>query len=125
MCVIGRRMLRVEDRRLLTGRGCFVAGIRLDRPLAGSLLDYLLPTVAETPGLLLEELETPNPNSPLGARGAGGAGCIGTPTAVANAVADALDLPDPSDLQMPLMPGVVWAAAQHGGLERFDPGGNV
>jgi carbon-monoxide dehydrogenase large subunit len=80
-------------------------------PQVGSLLDYLLPTIAEVPELALEEMETPNPNTPLGVKGAGEAGCIGTPPAVANAVVDALDLPDPSVLQMPFMPGVVWEAA--------------
>lgn len=79
-------------------------------PLARSLLDYLLPTLSEIPDITLDETETPNPNTPLGAKGAGEAGCIGVPPAIANAVADALDLDDSSLLQMPLTPETVWRA---------------
>ena len=82
------------------------------QPLARSLLDYLLPTLSEMPPLQLEEMHTPNPNSPLGAKGAGEAGCIGTPPAIANAVADALELDDTQELQMPLTPEVCWTASR-------------
>ena len=49
------------------------------RPQAENLLDYLLPTIGELPPLTLDTTVTPNPNSALGAKGAGEAGCIGTP----------------------------------------------
>jgi aerobic carbon-monoxide dehydrogenase large subunit len=52
------------------------------------------------------------PNTPLGAKGAGEAGCIGVPPAVVNAVADALELEDPGALQMPLTPYTCWSASQ-------------
>jgi carbon-monoxide dehydrogenase large subunit len=74
------------------------------RPVQANLLDYLLPTFSELPPLHTRETTTPNPNTALGAKGAGEAGCIGVPPAVLNAVADALDLDDPSILQMPLTP---------------------
>ncbi|MGI3782029.1 MAG: xanthine dehydrogenase family protein molybdopterin-binding subunit, partial [Janthinobacterium lividum] len=61
-------------------------------PTRRTLLDYLIPTAAEVPELVLEETETPNPNQPFGAKGAGEAGCIGVPPAVLNAIADALGL---------------------------------
>ncbi|WP_433041557.1 xanthine dehydrogenase family protein molybdopterin-binding subunit [Dactylosporangium sp. CS-033363] len=77
-----------------------------------SLLDYLLPTVAELPPLRLAETCTPNPNTPLGAKGAGEAGCIGAPPAILNAVADALQLVDPTALRMPLTPRTCWSAAR-------------
>jgi aerobic carbon-monoxide dehydrogenase large subunit len=80
------------------------------------LLDYLLPTISEMPPLLMEETHTPNPHTPLGAKGAGEAGCIGVPPAVVNAVADALDVDDPALLRMPLTPDVVWRAARKGGF---------
>ena len=48
-------------------------------PTRRTLLDYLIPTAAEVPELVLEEPETPNPNQPFGAKGAGEAGCIGVP----------------------------------------------
>ena len=53
---------------------------------------------------MLEETETPNPNQPFGAKGAGEAGCIGVPPAVLNAVADALGLVDGDELQLPATP---------------------
>jgi carbon-monoxide dehydrogenase large subunit len=82
------------------------------QPLARSLLDYLLPTLSEMPPLQLEEMHTPNPNTPLGAKGVGESGCIGTPPAIVNAVADALDLDDTQELQMPLTPEVCWTASR-------------
>ena len=76
-------------------------------PFARTLLDYLLPTAADMPPLTLEETRTPNPNGPFGAKGAGEAGCIGTPPAVVNAVCDALDV---DHIDMPLTPEAVWRA---------------
>ncbi|TDE58848.1 aldehyde oxidase [Nonomuraea mesophila] len=82
-------------------------------PYARTLLDYLLPTAADMPPVTLLETVTPNPNTPLGAKGAGEAGCIGIPPAVVNAVCDALDV---EHIDMPLTPAAVWAAAaaRHG-----------
>ncbi|MFF3667750.1 xanthine dehydrogenase family protein molybdopterin-binding subunit [Microtetraspora malaysiensis] len=80
--------------------------------LAGGLLDYLLPTASEVPPIEVKETRTPSPSTPLGAKGAGESGCIGTPAAIVNAVADALQIADPGLLQMPLTPDVVWRAAR-------------
>ena len=82
-------------------------------PIAQTLLDYLLPTISELPAeLILDHTVTPNPNTPLGTKGAGEVGCIGVPPAVVNAVADALELEleDASVLRMPLTPETVWRA---------------
>lgn len=81
-------------------------------PGARGLLDYLIPTVSELPPLRLAETCTPNPNTPLGAKGTGEAGCIGAPPAIVNAVVDALEIDDPSALQMPLTPYACWGAAR-------------
>lgn len=78
------------------------------QPLTDNLLDYPRPTISEIPDITLDETETPNPNSPLGAKGASEAGCIGAPPAIANA----LDLDDSSALQMPLTPERCWIALQ-------------
>jgi carbon-monoxide dehydrogenase large subunit len=78
-------------------------------PTAVSLLDYLAPVADDLPPVQLEETETPNPNVPFGAKGAGEAGCIGVPPAVVNAVCDALDL---DHVDMPLTPERVWRALQ-------------
>ncbi|WP_090768098.1 xanthine dehydrogenase family protein molybdopterin-binding subunit [Nonomuraea maritima] len=71
------------------------------RPQAADLLGYLLPTIGELPPLTLGSTVTPNPNTALGAKGTGEAGCIGTPPAVVNAVVDALGEPG---IQLPLTP---------------------
>ncbi|MFF3517148.1 xanthine dehydrogenase family protein molybdopterin-binding subunit [Streptomyces sp. NPDC002573] len=78
--------------------------------LAGGFLDYLLPTFTEVPPIDVKDTHTPSPNSPLGAKGAGESGCIGTPAAVVNAVADALPNVDPGLLQMPLTPDSILRA---------------
>ncbi|WP_432994183.1 xanthine dehydrogenase family protein molybdopterin-binding subunit [Dactylosporangium sp. CA-233914] len=82
------------------------------RPAADSLLDYLLPTVSELPPLGLAATATPNPNTPLGAKGAGEAGCIGAPPAIVNAVADALRPSGRAAPQMPLTPYACWKAVR-------------
>jgi aerobic carbon-monoxide dehydrogenase large subunit len=55
-----------------------------------SLLDYSLLTAAEVPPIAAAFVRSPSPLNPLGAKGIGEGGAIGTPAAVANAVADAL-----------------------------------
>jgi aerobic carbon-monoxide dehydrogenase large subunit len=59
-------------------------------PTFASFVGYSLLTAAEMPELVTEFVETPSPLNPLGAKGIGEGGAIGTPPAVANAVADAL-----------------------------------
>jgi carbon-monoxide dehydrogenase large subunit len=58
--------------------------------LSGSLLSYSLLTAAEIPPIVTGEVASPSPHNPLGAKGAGEGGAVGTLAAVANAVADAL-----------------------------------
>jgi carbon-monoxide dehydrogenase large subunit len=79
------------------------------QPLFSSLMDYSLPTMSEVPEIVVGDSVTPNPNVPLGTKGAGEAGCIGTPPAVVNAVVDALEGRD-EGLEMPLLPEKVWLA---------------
>jgi carbon-monoxide dehydrogenase large subunit len=77
------------------------------QPLMSSLMDYSVPTVAELPELVLDHTVTPNPNVPLGNKGAGEAGCIGTPPAIVNAIVDALDGRD-EGIDLPVTPEKVW-----------------
>ncbi len=58
--------------------------------LTSTLMDYRLPSVEEVPVLELEHIITPNPFTPLGAKGAGETGMLGPPPALCNAVEDAL-----------------------------------
>ncbi|MFS8980827.1 xanthine dehydrogenase family protein molybdopterin-binding subunit [Cupriavidus necator] len=58
--------------------------------LTASLVDYLLPSAPEVPELEMVHLNTEAPNTLGGFRGMGEGGTIGSPAAIANAVADAL-----------------------------------
>jgi carbon-monoxide dehydrogenase large subunit len=58
---------------------------------SASLMDYSLLTAAEIPPIVIGEVASPSPLNPLGAKGVGEGGAIGTLAAVANAVADALE----------------------------------
>jgi aerobic carbon-monoxide dehydrogenase large subunit len=60
------------------------------QPTSASFADYSLLTAAEIPPIETAFVESPSPLNPLGAKGIGEGGAIGTPAAVANAVADAL-----------------------------------
>lgn len=73
--------------------------------VTSSFMDYLVPTAASLPAFGLEATVTPTPTNPLGAKGIGEAGAIGSTPAVLNAVADALD---GADVQIPVTPEQVW-----------------
>lgn len=60
------------------------------QPTFASFVGYSLLTAAEMPPVVMAFVESPSPLNPLGAKGIGEGGSIGTPAAVANAVADAL-----------------------------------
>ena len=58
--------------------------------LSGSLMDYALPRAADLPDIEVELIEVPCVTNPLGVKGAGEAGAVGSPPAVMNAILDAL-----------------------------------
>jgi len=58
--------------------------------LTSTFMDYRLPSAEEVPPLMLEHIVTPNPFTPLGAKGAGETGMLGPPPALCSAVEDAL-----------------------------------
>lgn len=58
--------------------------------LAGSLMDYLVPTASDLPPIETVHLEFPSPRNPLGVKGLGEGGAISPPAAIANAIEDAL-----------------------------------
>ena len=78
--------------------------------LAGSLLDYAVPTARQMPPFELARTVTPSPHNLLGAKGVGEAGCIGGPPAVVNAVLDALAPLGVRQIDMPLTAERVWRA---------------
>jgi carbon-monoxide dehydrogenase large subunit len=72
---------------------CLVEEARFDeagQALSASLMHYSLLTAADVPPILTAEVASPSPLNPLGAKGVGEGGAIGTLPAIANAVADAL-----------------------------------
>jgi carbon-monoxide dehydrogenase large subunit len=77
--------------------------------LTGSYMDYRMPRAADVPSFNLGFTCTPCPTNPMGMKGCGEAGAIGSPPAVINAVTDALGV---RDIAMPASPQVVWNAVQ-------------
>ena len=78
----------------------------------GSYMDYALPRADDLPTFETDRTVTPCPHNPLGVKGAGETGTIGSTPAVVNAVVDALWSLGVRDLQMPLTPQRVWQAIQ-------------
>lgn len=76
--------------------------------LTGSLMDYALPKAKDLPRLELARTETPTPVNPLGAKGVGESGTIGSTPAVVNAVVDALAPFGVVHIDMPLKPEKIW-----------------
>ena len=75
-------------------------------------MDYALPRAEDFPRLELARTETPTPVNPLGVKGIGEAGTIGSIPAFVNAVVDALAPFGVSHIDMPLKPEKVWRACR-------------
>lgn len=80
--------------------------------LTGSFMDYTMPRADDMPNFTLDTLCTPCSHNPLGAKGCGEAGAIGSPPAVMNAVLDALKPLGVTDFDMPATASRVWEAIQ-------------
>jgi carbon-monoxide dehydrogenase large subunit len=78
--------------------------------LAGSFMDYALPRAADLPDIEVELVEVPCGTNPLGVKGAGEAGAVGSPPAIMNAIVDALRDYGVAHLDMPATPERVWKA---------------
>jgi carbon-monoxide dehydrogenase large subunit len=76
----------------------------------GSFMDYAMPRADDFPMFETDRKTTPCPHNPLGVKGAGEAGAIGSTPAVVNAVMNALWHKGVRDLSMPLTPESVWRA---------------
>jgi aerobic carbon-monoxide dehydrogenase large subunit len=92
-------------------------GIEFDETgqiINGSYMDYTMPRADDLPMFELGSQVTPCPHNPLGVKGAGEAGCIGSTPAVVNAVVDALWSAGHKvkDVRMPMTPERVWTAMQ-------------
>lgn len=73
--------------------------------LTATLMDYAMPFAGEFPPFELDHTVTPTPVNPLGVKGVGEAGTIGSTPAVANAIADALGI---AHIDMPFTPEKLW-----------------
>lgn len=80
--------------------------------LAGSLMDYLIPTTMETPEIEIIHLETPSSLTQGGVKGMGEGGAIAPPGALANAVADALSPFGVKMNELPITPERIWRQIQ-------------
>jgi carbon-monoxide dehydrogenase large subunit len=79
-------------------------------PVTSNLADYAMISAAELPSFELASMETPTPHNPLGAKGIGESGTIGSTPAVQSAVIDALSHLGVRHIDMPTTPQRVWAA---------------
>ncbi|MHB8726948.1 MAG: xanthine dehydrogenase family protein molybdopterin-binding subunit [Casimicrobiaceae bacterium] len=80
--------------------------------LTGSYMDYAMPRADDMPSFKVSTRVTPCTHNPLGAKGCGEAGAIGSPAALMNAVLDALAPLGVKHLDMPASPQRVWHAIQ-------------
>jgi len=77
--------------------------------LSASYMDYCMPRADDVPSYRLMTTVTECPGNPLGMKGCGEAGAIGSPPAVINAITDAIGT---NALEMPATPANVWRALQ-------------
>ena len=74
--------------------------------LTASYMDYAMPRADDLPSFTVSHQNTPCPSNPLGIKGCGEAGAIGSPPALINAITDAIG---DNSLTMPATPAKVWA----------------
>jgi aerobic carbon-monoxide dehydrogenase large subunit len=78
--------------------------------VTGSFMDYALPRAADFPDIEVDLIEVPSVSNPLGVKGAGEAGSVGSPPALINAIIDALSVDGVTHIDMPATPESVWQA---------------
>jgi carbon-monoxide dehydrogenase large subunit len=89
-------------------------------PQTSTLADYPFVSATEVPSFELVQMATPTPVNPLGAKGVGEAGTIGSTPAAQNAVVDAVSHLGVRHIDMPATPMRVWRA-----IQQARAGGNV
>jgi aerobic carbon-monoxide dehydrogenase large subunit len=80
--------------------------------LSGSYMDYALPRAGDLPDIEVDLIEVPCVSNPLGVKGAGEAGAVGSPPAMINAIIDALAESGVTHVDMPATPERVWKALE-------------
>ncbi|MCV6592640.1 MAG: xanthine dehydrogenase family protein molybdopterin-binding subunit [Silicimonas sp.] len=77
--------------------------------LSASYMDYAMPRADDLPSFVVAHHNTRCTTNPLGIKGCGEAGAIGSPPAIINAITDAIGN---NDLSMPATPSKVWGLMQ-------------
>jgi carbon-monoxide dehydrogenase large subunit len=77
-------------------------------------MDYAMPRADDVPSIRMSNTVTLCPSNPIGMKGCGEAGAIGSPPAVINAITDAIGN---NDLSMPATPEKVWMALQKSAMK--------
>ena len=83
--------------------------------LTGSFMDYALPRAIDFPRFELDATVTPTPVNPLGAKGVGEAGTLGSTPSIVSAVVDALEPFGVTHVDMMLRPEKLWRIIHGGG----------
>jgi carbon-monoxide dehydrogenase large subunit len=81
-------------------------------PVTSNLADYAMPSAAELPSFEVSNTQTDSPRNPLGAKGIGESGTIGSTPAIHNAVVDAVSHLGVKHIDMPCTAERVWRAIQ-------------
>ncbi|MGQ3027750.1 MAG: xanthine dehydrogenase family protein molybdopterin-binding subunit [Ferrovibrionaceae bacterium] len=84
--------------------------------LSGSFMDYCMPRADDLPKMTTTTQSTQCAHTPMGVKGCGECGTIGSPAAVINAVVDALAPLGVKHVDMPASPGRIWHLMRNAGL---------
>jgi carbon-monoxide dehydrogenase large subunit len=80
--------------------------------IAGSFMDYAMPRAENFCPVVIEDNPVPTPTNPLGVKGAGEGGTVGSLSAGVNAIVDALSVLGIRHIDTPCTPYRVWQAIQ-------------
>lgn len=81
--------------------------------LTASFMDYAMPRAGDLPMIAFHTAPIPSTTNPLGMKGCGEAGTVGSLGAIANAVADALAQRHVAAIDLPFSPSRLWTALQN------------
>jgi carbon-monoxide dehydrogenase large subunit len=82
--------------------------------VTGSFMDYAMPRATDFPRFELQSTVTPTPVNPLGAKGVGEAGTLGSTPCIVSAAVDALSTFGVKHVDMPLRPEKLWRIIRGG-----------
>jgi 2-furoyl-CoA dehydrogenase large subunit len=82
------------------------------QPLAGTFMDYLVPTASEAPAIEIAHVVSPSPLTTLGSKGLGESSSMTVPAVIANAVTDALRPLGVKITELPMTPSRLWRLIQ-------------